>query len=181
MTRVKSQFANVFNHRALGIGKALVASGILLATALAQRGLGTGSPAMARSGTSSIANVFPHRPVELPPHAKEFYMATLGVDSLALKAVESGLMIRFSYRVVNPEKAGTLNDKKISPYLLEELTHRALVIPTLEKVGQLRQTGTPEVGRTYWMLFSNKGNFVKSGSRASVVIGKSRIDGLMVQ
>lgn len=123
----------------------------------------------------------PHHVVSLTSRAKDFYQLTLGVDSLGLKAVEAGLMIRFSYRVVNAEKAMALNDKKASPYLLDEQTHRQLVIPTLEKVGQLRQSGTPEVGKAYWMLFSNKGNFVKPGSRVSVVIGKFHIDGLMVQ
>ena len=108
-------------------------------------------------------------------------MASLGVDSLSLKTVESGLMIRFSYRVVNAEKADPLNDKKISPYLVDQKTHRALVIPTLEKVGQLRQTSPLEVGEVYWMLFSNKGDFVKPGSRVSLVFGKSHIDGLVVQ
>jgi hypothetical protein len=54
-----------------------------------------------------------------------------------------------------------------------------LVVPSLEKVGQLRQSGTPEAGRTYWMAFSNKGRLVKRGDRVNVVIGQFRAQGLV--
>ena len=89
-------------------------------------------------------------------------------------------MIRFSYRVTDAQKAKALNDKKSSPFLLDEQAHVKLVVPTLEKVGELRQSATPEAGKVYWMVFSNKGRFVKTGDRVSVVIGKFRADGLVV-
>jgi hypothetical protein len=54
------------------------------------------------------------------------------------------------------------------------------VVPSLEKVGQLRQSTTPEAGKSYWMAFSNKGRLVKRGDHVSVVIGKFRADGLMI-
>jgi hypothetical protein len=37
-----------------------------------------------------------------------------------------------------------------------------LVVPSLEKLGQLRQSSTPEAGKSYWMAFSNKGRAVKA-------------------
>jgi hypothetical protein len=45
-----------------------------------------------------------------------------------------------------------------------------LVIPALENIGRLRQTPTPENGKSYWMAFSNKGRLVKRGHRVSVEI-----------
>ena len=95
--------------------------------------------------------------------------------------VESGMMIRFNYRVISPELAKTLNDKKEPPYLFDESAHVKLVVPSMEKVGQLRQSSTPEAGKFYWMVFSNKGNFVKRGDRVGVEIGKFRVDGLVVR
>jgi hypothetical protein len=83
--------------------------------------------------------------------------------------------------VLDADKAKLLNDKKLNPVLLDERARASLVIPTLEKVGQLRQTSTPEAGRAYWMVFSNKGNVVKPGDLVSVVIGKFRVDRLVVQ
>jgi len=54
------------------------------------------------------------------------------------------------------------------------------VVPRMEKIGQLRQTGTPEAGKAYWMAFSNKGRPVKKGDRVDVVIGQFRAQGLVV-
>jgi len=110
-----------------------------------------------------------------------FYQMMWGVDSLGVKSVESGQMIRFSYRVIDVEKAKGLNDKKANPFLIDEKARVKLVVPTMEKVGQLRQSSTPEAGKSYWMVFSNKGNFVKRGNRVSVEIGRFRVDGLVVQ
>jgi len=98
-----------------------------------------------------------------------------------VKSVESGQMIRFSYRVIDAEKAKGMNDKKATPYLIDEKARVKLVVPSMEKVGQLRQSSTPEPGKSYWMVFSNKGTFVKRGNRVSVVIGRFRVDGLTVQ
>ncbi|HEY3628232.1 MAG TPA: hypothetical protein VGL00_18225 [Terracidiphilus sp.] len=56
-----------------------------------------------------------------------------------------------------------------------------LVIPSLEKVGQLRQAQTPEAGKIYWMAFSNPGRVVKRRDRVTVVIGDFHIEGLVVQ
>ncbi len=123
----------------------------------------------------------PYRPTGLTSSARSFYQMNLGIDPVEVKQVSSGLMIRFSYRVVDEEKAKLLTDKKLEPYLLDERAHVKLVIPTLEKIGQLRQTGTLENGKTYWMVFSNKGEYVKVGDRVSIVIGATRLDGLVVE
>jgi hypothetical protein len=56
-----------------------------------------------------------------------------------------------------------------------------LVVPSLEKVGQLRQSGTAEEGKVYWMAFSNPRRSVKPGDRVSVVIGNFHADGLVVE
>jgi len=103
-----------------------------------------------------------------------------GVDSLSAKSVESGEMIRFSYTVVDADKAKPLNDKKSEPALIDPQAGVKLVIPSLEKVGQLRQSGTPVAGKSYWMAFSNKGRLVKRGDRVDVVIGNFRAEGLVV-
>jgi hypothetical protein len=55
-----------------------------------------------------------------------------------------------------------------------------LVVPSLEKVGQLRQASTPEEGKVYWMAFSDNGRHVKRGDRVTVVIGSFRAEGLVV-
>jgi len=103
-----------------------------------------------------------------------------GVDSLAVKWGESGEVIRFTYRVLDADKAKVLNDKKFEPSLIDPQAGVKLVVPALENVGQLRQSAPPEAGKSYWMVFSNKGRLVKRGDHVSVVIGDFHADGLVV-
>ncbi len=97
-----------------------------------------------------------------------------------MKLAESGELVRFTWRVLDPEKAKLLNDKKLAPALVDARAGVSLVVPTVEKVGQLRQSAAPQPGESYWMVFSNKGRVVKRGDRVSIVIGEFRADGLAV-
>jgi hypothetical protein len=90
-------------------------------------------------------------------------------------------MIRFSYRVIDAGKPKTLIDKKAEPSLIDPQAGVSLVVPALEQVGQLRQSGTPTAGVSYWMAFSNSGRRVKRGDRVNVVIGQFRANGLVVE
>ena len=122
----------------------------------------------------------PYHPSRFAKRAELHYGLVWGVDSLAVKWVESGEVIRFSYRVLDADKATALNDKKSEPSLIDPRAGVKLVVPSLEQVGQLRQSADPEEGKSYWMAFSNKGRLVKRGDRVSVVIGPFRADGLVV-
>jgi hypothetical protein len=139
-------------------------------------------PAKPTSLTTTSATNSPsrYRPAQLSPHAIEHYQTIWGVDSFVVRTVESGQMIRFSYRVIDAKKAAAVNEKKSVPYLIDEAANVKLVVPNMEKVGELRQSSTPEEGKSYWMVFSNKGGFVKRGDRVSVEIGKFRVDGLVI-
>jgi hypothetical protein len=109
-----------------------------------------------------------------------YYKAVWGIDSLSVKWAESGELIRFSWRVLDPAKARVLNDKKLEPSLIDPKAGVSLVVPVMEKVGQLRQSQPPEAGRSYWMAFSNKGRPVRRGDRVDVVVGPFRAENLAV-
>ena len=123
----------------------------------------------------------PYRPNTLPKNAKKQHFATGGVDSLKVRRTTSGTLIRFSYRVVDAERAKGLNDKQAKPYLISHTSRAVLQVPVMDKVGALRQAGSPRAGQEYWMLFSNKGDVVKAGERVSVVIGSYHFDSLRVE
>lgn len=110
----------------------------------------------------------------------EYYRRRWGIDDIVVKETASGSLILFSYRVLDADKAKILNDKKLTPYLIDEKKGLALQIPTLEQVGQLRQVAPPQNGREYWMTFSNKGRQVTPGSHVTVIIGGFRAEGLVV-
>ncbi len=135
-----------------------------------------GKPRAAKSGTASIH----YHPDRFAGRAGMYYKLVWGVDTLAVKTVESGEVIRFNYRVLDPDKARQLNDIKSEPALIDPRAGVSLVVPQMEKVGKLRQSEAPEEGKSYWMAFSNKGRLVKRGDHVDVVIGQFHANGLVV-
>lgn len=103
-----------------------------------------------------------------------------GVDSLEVRETASGALIRFSYRIVDPEKAKILNDTNLTPELIYGASGAKLSVPHTEKIGKLRQVATPQTGHEYWMVFLNEGRFVQPGDRVSIVIGRFKAEGLIV-
>jgi hypothetical protein len=159
---------------------------VMLLTGILTGGIFT-SPLLAQStatpGTTTAASTARHyHPDPFAGRAGKYYNLVWGVDApLTVKAVEAGELIRFSYEVLDPAKATALNDKKLEPKLIAPDARAVLVIPSLEKVGQLRQSSTPEAGKSYWMAFSNPRRTVKRGDRVSVVIGQFHPEGLVVE
>jgi hypothetical protein len=158
------------------------------------------APADVRSSpasTSSAASVAPAQPgapaggttlvwrgSQLNRHSQRaeiYYLGAWGVGELRVKAAESGELIRFNYRVLDPQKAAALNDKKAEPELYDAQAGVKLAVPQMEKVGKLRQESTPKAGMTYWMAFSNPTLAVKRGHRVDVVIGSFHATNLVVE
>ena len=117
----------------------------------------------------------------LSRRAEMYYQGAWGVDELRVKVAESGVIIRFNYRVVDPQKALAINDKKAEPELLDVQAGIKLAVPQMEKIGKLRQSSTPKAGMTYWMAFANPTLAVKRGHRVDVVIGSFRASNLVVE
>jgi hypothetical protein len=153
----------------------LLAGSIALPSALAQSPQGKDKPAAPASAAPSR-----YHPDRFAGRAGTYYRLVWGVDSLGVKLVESGEVIRFTYRVLDGSKAKALNDKKSEPKLIDPRAGVSLVVPSMENIGQLRQSSTPEAGKSYWMAFSNKGRPVKHGDHVIVQIGQFRADGLVV-
>ena len=127
-----------------------------------------------------VRKTSPYSPASVNKGARDYYVATAGVDDLKVRRTGSNL-IRFSYRVSDPERAQVLADRKATPYLIGHTSRAVLQVPVMDKVGPLRQSTKPQQGQEYWMVFSNKGDVVKNGERVSVVIGGFRADGLKVE
>jgi hypothetical protein len=171
----------------------LIVGGLLASVALAQAdktaaqnsAAGQGAPVAATAGHAAppvtARKVSPYRTVKMTANAKNYYVAAWGLDKLKVSYTSSGNLIRFSYRVADPERAKVLSEKSATPYLLGQKSRALLQIPVMDKVGPLRQTGTPLAGQEYWMVFSNKGNLIKPGDRVNVMIGSFHADGLMVE
>jgi hypothetical protein len=169
----------MLGHHVIPGVKAMLLAGVLANSILvlpvgAQSAAPAGQPSAAAPPTRYQPNRFSRR-------ATAYYGLVWGIESPSVKAVESGQIIRFSYRVSDADKASPLNDKKFEPSLLDPQAGVKLVVPALEQVGQLRQSSAPEAGKSYWMAFSNPQRSVKRGDRVTVVIGAFRAEGLVVE
>jgi len=167
----------MFNRNAISRIGSMLLAGVLAGSILV-------FPAQTASQTASSKPTgsapMHYRPERFAGRAGKYYALVWGVDSLSVKWTESGEVIRFAYHVLDADKAKVLNDKKAEPVLIDPQAGVQLVVPSLEKVGKLRQSSTPEAGKSYWMAFSNKGRPVKRGDRVNVVIGQFRAEGLVV-
>ena len=148
------------------------------------------APAQSATPAQTAAHAQPSAPApawrgsqleRLSRRAETYYEGVWGVGELRVKVAESGELIRFNYRVVDPSKAAVLNDKKVEPELLDPRAGVKLSVPQMEKVGKLRQASTPHAGMTYWMAFSNPTLAVKRGDRVDIVIGQFHANGLIVE
>jgi hypothetical protein len=139
------------------------------------------APAAPKASTPVAHRSIASRQQKESTKARNHYVAAWGVDKLNVRYTASGNLIRFSYRVADAERAKALAAKTATPMLVGPRKGVVLQVPVMDKVGQLRQTATPQVGQEYWMVFSNKGNLVRQGDRVNVVIGAFHADGLMVE
>ena len=167
-------------HRRIAALRIVLALCAISGAALAQA---QAIPAKVGGAASAAASAAPTRylPDRFAGRAGRYYRLLWGVDSLSVKSVESGEILRFAWRVIDPEKASLLNEQKIEPALIAPSAGVELVVPSMEQIGQMRQTAPPEAGKSYWMAFSNKGRLVKRGDRVTVVIGQFRAEGLVVE
>jgi hypothetical protein len=140
------------------------------------------APAQPRAAAKAPAPVWQGSQLnQLSQRAEMYYAGFWGVGELRVKTAESGEMIRFNYRVLDPQKAAALNDKKAEPELIDPQAGVKLSVPQMEKIGKLRQSSTPKAGMSYWMAFANPTLVVKRGHRVDVVIGSFRATNLVVE
>jgi len=169
----------MINRNVLSVTKRILLAGVLASSIRVST---VGAQSAAPSVQPPVAAAPYHfQQSRAPRRATIYYDLVWGLDSLRVKTVESGEIIRFTYHVIDANKAKALNDKKAVPVLIDPQARVKLVIPELEQVGQLRQSSTVIAGRSYWMAFSNSGRLVKRGDRVNVEIGPFHANGLVVE
>jgi hypothetical protein len=104
-----------------------------------------------------------------------------GIKILSLRLTSGGYMLDFRYRVIDPDKAAPLFDRKIKPYLLDQTSGAKFSIAESPKVGALRQTRKPEANRNYFMIFANPGKYVKKGNKVTVAADDFKAENLTVE
>jgi hypothetical protein len=125
-------------------------------------------------------------PGEEQPAAQEQKMSIeeqWGVKIESLRTSGAGNLLDFRYRIIDPEKASHLVDRRNKAYMIDQSSGKVLSVPTTAKVGPMRQTvryGLPKKDRVYFVLFGNP-HLIKPGDKVTVVIGEFRVENLIVE
>ena len=98
-----------------------------------------------------------------------------GIELVAMRSTAAGHMVDFRYRVLDAEKADPLFKRQTKPYLIHQASGKVLAVPNTAKLGSLRNSNTPQNGRTYWMFFGNHHGIVQSGDMVTVAIGDFKV------
>ena len=108
----------------------------------------------------------------------------LGVQLAGVRLSANGYIVDVRYRVVDPEKAKPLLDRKVRPVLVNEATGTRFYVPQPPIVGSLRQTARNRVihtDRNYFILFANPDKQLQPGSLVTLYVGHQKFDNLLVQ
>ncbi len=106
-----------------------------------------------------------------------------GVKLISLNLTSAGFMMDFRFRVLDADKALSLFDHRIKPYVVAERSNIKLPVPMAAKVGAMRPTNRGKnikADKNYYMIFANPDRHVKSGEKVTVIIGDFKVDHLTV-
>lgn len=107
-----------------------------------------------------------------------------GIKIEGMRLTAGGYMLDFRYRITDADKAAPILDPAKKPNLIDQATGARFIVPAPAKVGSLRPTannGKPAVGRSYFVIFSNPGMYVKAGNKVTVEIGDFKVANLVVE
>jgi len=129
---------------------------------------------------AETAPATPDQPSNPSEATKNIEGSGIRVENVRLTA--ANYMLDFRYTVTDPEKAAEIINRKIQPVLIDEASGAAMAVTSTSKLGALRHTGNNLIaGRRYFALFANPGQYIKSGSKVTVVMGDFRLEDLIVE
>ena len=132
--------------------------------------------AAADANASEEAQVSQQRDIQIKALSEKW-----GIEVVAMRSTAVGHMVDFRYRVLDAEKAAPLFVRSTKPYLIHQESGKVLAVPNTAKIGSLRNSNTPQNGRTYWMFFGNHHRLVQKGDMVTVAIGDFRVTDLEVE
>jgi len=107
--------------------------------------------------------------------------AEFGIRDLQLRLTNHGYLIDFRYTVEDERLAAPLLDREVPMILHDPVTDGHYQVIGSPKVGPLRNTGVPEKGRRYYVLFANPGAKIPAGRTLEVEVGDRVIPGLLLE
>jgi hypothetical protein len=94
-----------------------------------------------------------------------------GIEPVHARVTANGYMIEFRYKVVDPEKALILSDRKDFPYMISLKSRAKLSVPYFPTVGYVKSNRSfLHEGRNYSALFSNENRHMLRGDQVKIQV-----------
>ncbi|MEU4191723.1 hypothetical protein AB0E69_07495 [Kribbella sp. NPDC026611] len=100
-----------------------------------------------------------------------------GVRITQVAVTGGGGLIDLRFQVLDPNRANSLHDATTPPAVVDE--DSGLVVRDL--LMSHAHTGKYTAGETYYLVFENPGNWIRRGSKVSVLLGGSEVEHVVVR
>lgn len=110
-----------------------------------------------------------------------------GIKLLRVNLTAAGYMIEFKYKILDPQKARGIVQRKFAPdpYVVVAKSGAVLKVPFSAKLGSLRSSvrtaNQMQIGKNYFTLFANPARHVSAGDEIKIVVGDFIADHVVVQ
>jgi hypothetical protein len=101
----------------------------------------------------------------------------IGVKLTRVAVTGGGGLLDLRYQVLDPNRANSLHDAATPPAVIDEQT--GLVVHDL--LMNHSHTGKYTAGETYYLVFENPGNWVRHGSKVTVLLGGAQVEHVVVR
>lgn len=99
-----------------------------------------------------------------------------GVRITRVAVSGDGGLVDLRFKVVDPDRADALHDEGTPPAVVDEQS--GLVVHDL--LMSHSHSGPFKAGVTYYLVFENPGNWVRRGSKVSVLLGNAQVEHVTV-
>jgi hypothetical protein len=100
-----------------------------------------------------------------------------GVRITRVAVTGGGGLLDLRFQVLDPNQANSLHDKATPPAVIDEQT--GLVVHDL--LMNHAHSGPYTAGETYYLVFENPGNWVRRGSKVTVLLGGAQVEHVVVR
>lgn len=92
-----------------------------------------------------------------------------GIEPIHARVTANGFMIEFRYKVIDPEKALILSDRKDFPYMISQKSRAKLSVPFFPTVGYVKSNRRfLHKDRNYSAIFSNENQHMLRGDQVKI-------------
>jgi hypothetical protein len=99
-----------------------------------------------------------------------------GVRITRVAVSGDGGLVDLRFKVVDPDRADALHDQRTPPAVVDEQS--GLVVHDL--LMSHSHSGPFKAGVTYYLVFENPGNWVRRGSKVTVLLGNAQVEHVTV-